>query len=78
MASNDAIVPLNRRLQIAVAERLDVVDSTHEHGSLQRIVGEAVVVGPRRWQAHRHEVGARGMAADGHPGRNSPVCVDVA
>src|SRR4029079_167520 len=44
VAPDDAVVELDRRLQVAVAQRLDVVDAAHQERGGERIAGEAVVL----------------------------------
>ena len=77
VAADHAVVELDLRLQVAVAQRRQVVQPADQHCRLERIGRQPVVFGPAGLQRHRRQVTARRVAADRHAGRVAAVFMDV-
>ena len=63
IAPDDAIVQLNHGLQIAKAQRRDVVNAADAYRCFDWVLRQTVIAGPLRLQAHSREVAASRMAA---------------
>ena len=66
IANDHPVVQLNQRLQIAVAQRSNVVDTTDQNGRNKGIACQAVFLIPQCLQSHRPQITPSRMATDGN------------